>query len=873
LTGAFAGVTLTAARFDKAMSSVSAATLASASDMERLREAALQAGADTAFSATEAAEGVEELAKAGVGTADILGGGLAGALDLAAAGQVGVGEAAETAASAMTQFGLAGTDVTHIADLLAAGAGKAQGSVSDMSQALNQSGLVAAQTGLSIEETTGTLAAFASAGLLGSDSGTSFKTMLLRLAAPTGKAAELMSELGISAFDAQGNFVGMAKFAGSLQAALAGMSQQQRQAALSTIFGTDAIRSASIVYQQGQQGIQGWIDATDDQGFAAETAARKLDNLLGDVEALTGSLETLAIESGGGANAGLRILAQTATGLVNQLAEAPPVLTNTAVVLAGVSGAALLAFAAFVKVRRSAALARAELVAMGPAGTKAAAGLQAVTRWAGRAGGALVVLEAAELAANALEDALFDDLDPAIDAVAAGLGRLASGGRLAGESLRVFGDQVGGTSREMDRLLSDAWWDKAAVGVQDFVAKAPGFTGVFTRMAFDLEAPRQQVEALDQSLASLAGESPERAEAAFARLAGQMGLSASETERLRGELSEWRAAAEVGTGQAGDLAGGMSEIGDAAAAAAEDVEDVQKAFDLLFGVQMDLDRAQIALRDGMRDLVEELEDGTRTLKINTQAGRDNRDAVLDQIEVVKGVRDANVANEMSMEDANVLYDKQLRKIEKALVERGFEEDAVRDLIAAYRDVPAKAVTDVEARGVETAITRVQRLQREIRNLTGKTVRVGVVSSGVGGLGGGVFERWGGVLAARSGRLVPAHITSSPTVLYGERATGKEAFIPMRGDPARSLQILAEAASWYGRAITPAQMASVPPAGSRADPAGPGPTGRAAGGQFTGELYLSSGEFLGMVRGEVRQGLAGHTRQLLRQIGQGVGAAP
>jgi TP901 family phage tail tape measure protein len=151
----------------------------------QLRQAALAAGKDTQYSATQAAQGVTQLSKAGVSTANILGGGLKGALSLAAAGQMDVGAAAETAASAMTQFKLRGDQLPHVADLLAAGAGKAQGSVQDLSMALNQSGLIASQTGLSIEDTTGTLAAFASAGLLGSDAGTSFKTMLQALQNPS----------------------------------------------------------------------------------------------------------------------------------------------------------------------------------------------------------------------------------------------------------------------------------------------------------------------------------------------------------------------------------------------------------------------------------------------------------------------------------------------------------------------------------------------------------------------------------------------------------------------------------------------------------------------------------------------------------------
>ena len=202
------------ADFDQAMSNVQAATHESAENMDQLREAAIQAGADTAFSASEAAGAIEELAKAGVSTTDILGGGLKGSLDLAAAGGLGVADAAGIASVALTQFKLSGSDVGHVADLLAAGAGKAMGDVADLGAALKQSGLVASQTGLSIEETTGALSAFAAAGLLGSDAGTSFKTMLLNMTPQSKKAAQLMESLGISAYDAQGKFVGLAAYAG-----------------------------------------------------------------------------------------------------------------------------------------------------------------------------------------------------------------------------------------------------------------------------------------------------------------------------------------------------------------------------------------------------------------------------------------------------------------------------------------------------------------------------------------------------------------------------------------------------------------------------------------------------------------------------------
>lgn len=329
-------VVLASANFEQAMSNVQAATGETAANMDMLRDAAIEAGKSTAFSATEAAGAIENLAKAGVSTQDILGGGLTGALDLAAAGGLDVATAAELAATAMTQFSLAGEDVPHIADLLAAGAGKAQGEVTDLGAALGQTGLVADQVGLSIEETTGALASFASAGLLGSDAGTSFKTMLGALTPNSEKAKQAMADLGISAYDAQGNFIGLADFAGNLQSALAGMTDEQRQATLETIFGSDAVRAASILYEQGADGIQGWIDKVDDQGYAAEQAATKMDNLKGDLEELGGALETALIGSGEGSQGVLRSMTQGVTDLVNAYNDLPGPVKTAASALGGI---------------------------------------------------------------------------------------------------------------------------------------------------------------------------------------------------------------------------------------------------------------------------------------------------------------------------------------------------------------------------------------------------------------------------------------------------------------------------------------------------------------------------------------------------------
>ena len=129
------------AEFDEAMSAVQASTHESAENMELLRDAAIEAGARTVFSATEAANAIEELAKAGVSTSDILSGGLDASLDLAAAGGLGVAEAAGIAATALKTFNLQGEDMSHVADLLAAGAGKAMGDVTGAEEFDSPNGL------------------------------------------------------------------------------------------------------------------------------------------------------------------------------------------------------------------------------------------------------------------------------------------------------------------------------------------------------------------------------------------------------------------------------------------------------------------------------------------------------------------------------------------------------------------------------------------------------------------------------------------------------------------------------------------------------------------------------------------------------------
>ena len=329
----------TFAQFDAAMSTVQANTGASASELDKLRQAAIDAGANTVYNAQEAAGAINELGKAGMSTTDILAGGLSGALDLAASDGMQVSEAAELMSSAMSQFNLTGADAGRVADALAAGAGKAQGSARDLGYALQQSGMVANSFGIGMKETVGTLTAFANAGMVGSDAGTSLKTMLLALANPSEKAKNLMQELGINAYDAQGDFVGLANLAGQLQTRMGGLSQEQRNQALATIFGSDAIRAANVLYKEGAKGIDQWTKAVGESGYAAAQAAAKNDNLKGDLENLSGSFESMLITIGSGANGPLRSLVQALDTLVDGFSSLPAPVQQGVVVFGLLAGA------------------------------------------------------------------------------------------------------------------------------------------------------------------------------------------------------------------------------------------------------------------------------------------------------------------------------------------------------------------------------------------------------------------------------------------------------------------------------------------------------------------------------------------------------
>jgi TP901 family phage tail tape measure protein len=337
-----------AANFEQRMSAVEAVSGASGKELEKLRETALRLGADTKFSATEAASAIEELVKAGVPVEDVLNGAADAAVNLAAAGEIDLAQAATIASNALNVFNLEGKDMEHVADLIAGAANASAIDVSEFGQSLQQAGATASLVGLDFDDLTLAIAAMGNAGIKGSDAGTSLKTFLANLQPVTKKQIDLFKELGLVTedggnkfFDASGKIKPMREIAETLQTALVGLTDQQKALALETLFGSDAIRAAAIIAEEGGEGFDK-LAASVGKTSAADVAAKRMDNLKGSLEQLKGSLETLLIQIGTPLLKGIRGVVDFLTKLVNKFGELSPSVQKTIGIILAVVAAFLL---------------------------------------------------------------------------------------------------------------------------------------------------------------------------------------------------------------------------------------------------------------------------------------------------------------------------------------------------------------------------------------------------------------------------------------------------------------------------------------------------------------------------------------------------
>lgn len=183
--------------YEKTLSGVKAVSGATAGEMAQVSSLALQLGKDTAFSASQAAAGMEELVKGGLSIPDIMNGAAKSTLALAAAGGVSLPEAATIAANALAQFNLKGQDMARVADLIAGAANASAIDVGQFKLSLQAAGAVASTVGFSFDDLAQAIAVMGKAGIAGSDAGTSLKTMMLNLQPSTKAQFAEFERLGL----------------------------------------------------------------------------------------------------------------------------------------------------------------------------------------------------------------------------------------------------------------------------------------------------------------------------------------------------------------------------------------------------------------------------------------------------------------------------------------------------------------------------------------------------------------------------------------------------------------------------------------------------------------------------------------------------
>lgn len=338
-SGVVAGSALAmAADYEQSMNILQAQSGATNEQMAAMDKQAIALGADMTLpgtSAADAAEAMLELSKAGLSVTNTMDA-AQGVLQMSAAGQIENAEAATITANALNTFGLAGSDATMVADLLAAAANASSADVRGMADSLQMSGSVAAMTGQSIGDTTTAIALMANAGIQGSDAGTSLKQMLLSLSAPTDKAADLINALGISLYDANGEMLPMPELIDQFGGALDGMSQQQRNAALATIFGSDAVRAANTVLLRGREAWDQMSTAVNRSGAAQDMAAAQTAGFKGALDGLRSTVETVLLEAARPLLAILTPMVRGFADLIGQVSAANPQLFTAGIAVAGV---------------------------------------------------------------------------------------------------------------------------------------------------------------------------------------------------------------------------------------------------------------------------------------------------------------------------------------------------------------------------------------------------------------------------------------------------------------------------------------------------------------------------------------------------------
>jgi len=323
----------TGMEFEAAMSKVQALSGATAEEMAKLEKQAREMGAATVFSASEAAEAQAFLAMAGYDVAQIMDS-LPGLLNLAAAGQLDLGRAADITTNIMSGFNIEAEKTTQVADVLAKAAASANTSVEQMGDAMSYVAPVAAGAGISLEETAAAIGILSNAGIQGQRAGTALRGIIASLQNPTGQTAKALEALGLTADDVNPSMHSLTDILRTLQEAGIDSAQAMQLA------GTAAGPALIAMLSAGSDSLADFTDTlVNADGAAAEMAATMTDNLHGRIQEMKSAFEEAALIIYDNILPALEWLVQRIKALADWFNNLSPTMQNTIIVIAGIAAA------------------------------------------------------------------------------------------------------------------------------------------------------------------------------------------------------------------------------------------------------------------------------------------------------------------------------------------------------------------------------------------------------------------------------------------------------------------------------------------------------------------------------------------------------
>lgn len=334
IAGALGAAVKTTASFDKEMSKVRALSGATEAEFQILRKAAIDLGAQSVFSASQAAEGMSILAAAGFNTQQVLDA-MPGVLNAAAAAGEDFATVSDIMVAAMSGFGLQAKDMTHIADVLASSANASAISITDLGYTFKYVAPVAQSAGQSLETMAAAAAILGNAGIKADQAGTTLRMALIRLADPPKEAARWLEELGIKTTDASGKMLPLSNIIGQLNTKFRGLSQEQQLAAASSIFGAEAMSGMLTLIKAGPSELDKLAQSfVNSSGAAKKMADDMNNNLAGAWEQFMGAVESLAINIGDKLAPALVVITNFLQKLVQGFNSLPPSIQTVIAVMA-----------------------------------------------------------------------------------------------------------------------------------------------------------------------------------------------------------------------------------------------------------------------------------------------------------------------------------------------------------------------------------------------------------------------------------------------------------------------------------------------------------------------------------------------------------